>query len=153
MRNKVFVIVLIGLLSTIVSKSQAVVNLADIGVLEPGAFRDLGIGEQVFYNNNNPGNEYRWLTLPSPLDTGTQDFWFNDYDPSKAYSWEYGLIDFQVLSDCPVWMLVTTRFGGGNSDGDWEQELTTQAELNADGWLQIVTGITDSLDSVNPSLE
>ena len=59
-----------------------------------------------------------------------------------------------MLSDGPAWLLVTTRFGGGgNSDGDWQQELTTQAELEADGWAQIATGITDSWDSINPSLE
>ena len=52
----------------------------------------------------------------------------------------FGIVSFDVLEDGPVWLAVTTRFGGGgNPSGDWIPELITRAELEADGWSEIAT--------------
>lgn len=48
-----------------------------------------------------------------------------------------GIISFDVLTDGPALLAVTTRWGGGgNSSGDWIPELTTEAEFLADGWVE-----------------
>ena len=145
-----FLVAVLGM-NTVVG---AVDVLADIDVLDAGDFSDLSVGAQAFYDPNSPNNVYKWLNLPSPLDIDTLDYWLNANEPSHSASWEYGLAEFEVLTSGPVWMLVTTRFGGGgNSDGDWEQELSTQAELEADGWAQIASNVTISLDAVNANFE
>lgn len=152
MRERVcFFVVLV--LAVVVSNSYATISLADVEVLETGEFRSLNVGEAVFFNYNNPGRVHRWLDLPAPLDNGTIDFWYNDYDPSITYSWEAGLIDFRVVSDGPVRLAVTERFGGGGGyNGIWENELTTEAGLLADGWSEITNAITGTADGINPDM-
>ena len=150
--NKSILMVVVALV-TIVAKSQAVVNLASIEVLETGEFRSLDVGEAIFFNYNNPGNVNRWLDLPAPLDDPSLEFWYNDYDPSISESWEAGIIDFRVLTNGPVWLVLTERWGGGGGhNGIWENELTTQAQLIADGWSEITNAITGMADGINPNI-
>ncbi|MHC4560535.1 MAG: LamG domain-containing protein, partial [Planctomycetota bacterium] len=131
--------------------ADAMDTLADIEVLEPGEWRNLAVGEKVSWTSSP--HTYRWLTLASILEIegGDLDFWYNGYDPAKSNAVAYGLLDFRVLSDGPAWVLFTTRWGGGGGGGPWQAELTTQAELEADGWSQIATGTADSRNGVDAS--
>ncbi len=152
-KREMFVMLLIGIFSMVVSNSHAAITLAEIEVLETGQFRSLDVGEAVFFNYNNPGNVNRWLDLPAPVDDPSLEFWYNDYDPSISASWEAGLIDFRVLTDGPVWLVVTERWGGGGGhNGIWENELTTQAQLVADGWSEVSNAITGTADGINPNI-
>ena len=139
-------VVFVSTVLTAALQSHAGLNLANVEVLAEGEFRHLELGVQAHYNATS-GRIYEWYTLGAPLNVDTLDFWYNDYDPSHTHPSNYGLLEFNILSDGPVWLLVTARFeNSGNPDGDWMPELTTQAELEADGWAEITRDVTTSHD-------
>ena len=61
-----------------------------------------------------------------------------DPDASTDPRPSYGIVSFEVLSDGPVLLAVTNRWGGGgNSGGGWIPELTTEQEFLDDGWVEL----------------
>jgi hypothetical protein len=115
------------------------ITLATVNVQEPGAYESFAVGQKV-------GSVYSpvgyWHTIPTVLAGGTLQSFSLGFDPAKANAEEYGKLDFTMTSTGPVWMLTTTRFGGGgDSSGDWLPEVSTQAQLEADGWHVILQGV------------
>ena len=74
--------------------------LADINEPHAGEFRDLAIGEKAFYDPNGTIINKRF-NLPTPLNNGTLDYWLGAYEVSRPASWQYGLLDFEVLTTGP----------------------------------------------------
>ena len=130
------------LVSIIVCDSvRAQLHLADVLVNSPmGEFRPFENGEQVFA----PYGVGHWEGIPSVLEKSDLSFWhITTTGGWPDVSW--GITQFQVQTEGPVWMITTTRFGGGgNSDGDWLPEVTSRAELEQDGWKEIASGLGDT---------
>ncbi len=120
----------------------AAVITADVAVEFPGGqYAPLQADE--FLDTN--WHKYYWYDMPAFVDEGNFLFWQLELTgfPNSAD----GITTFEVLSDGPVLMAVTTRWGGGgNSSGDWIPELTTREELEQQGWVEFATGLTDSSD-------
>ena len=97
---------------------------ANVRVESPvGEFRPLQNGESIF----GPKQSFCWEGIPQEVEDASLLFWY--IDPGEAWpSVSYGKTTFEVLSSGPVWMITTTRFGGGgSSSGDWLPEVTTAA--------------------------
>ena len=132
--------------STFVVVSFAIHSLVSaqtaVRVTEPvGEFRTFANGEPVF----GPQQNFVWEGIPSELEDQALEFWY--LNPGVA-GWpriSYGVTSFEVLADGPVWMITTTRFGGGGSAaGGWLDDVTYRAGLEADGWREIYSGLDDS---------
>jgi hypothetical protein len=126
----------------IVRGASAAASLATVAINDPSSYQPFAVGQLVKDPSFGNGNSSYWLTIPSDFLAGSNlQFSFLEPDSTKTSSVQYGLLDFTVTSTGPVWMLTTTRFGGGgNSSGDWIPELTSEAQLEADGWSIIETG-------------
>ena len=75
----------------------------------------------------------RYLWKEVPLDF--KGFQFTRFDNHHK-----GFTEFEVLTTGFVYVAVTSRWGGGgNSAGNWRQELTTREQLLEKGWGKIAT--------------
>ena len=73
---------------------------------------------------------YRWTKIPGRFKKG---FFFTQFD-----SHHQGLTEFEVRAAGQVYLVVTSRWGGGgNSSGGWVEELTTQDQFLAEGWKKV----------------
>ncbi len=113
----------------------------------PGMFVPLTIGEPCA-GLANVGN---WSSFPSLIAQQPFYVWKEPVpgrsDPVPAD----GKISFRVLSDGPVLLAVTDRWGGGgNSSGDWIPELISRSEFEAQGWAVYATPITLQDSAGNP---
>ena len=119
------------------SVSLSGITTADVAVRSPGGqFSPLDSNELVHGN----WDRYFWSDIPPFAEREQFRFWQTELTgfPSPAD----GITTFEVLSDGPVLMAVTTRWaGGGNSSGGWVPELTSQAELALQGWSEFATGL------------
>ena len=131
---------LLGIFAARVCMAATVTVTADVAVDSPvGQYAQLEVGE--FVNSN--AIQYYWLDVP-PFADG-QDFLF--WQVETAGDPAEGITTFEVLTDGPVLLACTTRWGGGgNSSGNWEHEVTTRAELEAQGWGEFATGMCDTRD-------
>lgn len=83
-------------------------------------------------------DRYQWLSFPDTLVQEPQLYIWQvtgtgGTDPLP----EYGNISFEVLTNGPVLLATTSRWGGGgNSSGGWIPELTSLDEFLADGWVE-----------------
>ncbi len=90
---------------------------------------------------NSDWYQYVWGDVPEFFVQQNASFW--QYEHTDYPTLEDGVVEFEVLNSGPVLMACTTRWGGGgNSDGDWEDELTTREELEQQGWTEYSTGLT-----------
>lgn len=114
----------------------------------PGEFVPLELNAPVLGYNLS---RYTWNAIPSLLDKQPLHFWrVNGTGGGTDPLSEYGIISFNVVESGPVWLAVTTRFGGGgNPSGDWIPELSSRADLEADGWSGIATGLNVFNHSTN----
>jgi len=112
---------------------------ADVAVYYPGGqYAPLEVDELV-----SDWNRYYWYDLP--VFAEEQDFHFWQYQHTGYPTWVDGIATFEVVTNGPVLMAVTTRWGGGgDSGGDWEEELTTRDQLEAQGWVEFATGLHDA---------
>ena len=110
---------------------------ADVAVLSSdGQYAVLASGEQ-----NSDWYQYVWCDIPAFAIEQEVLFW--RYVHTGYPNLADGLVTFKVLDDGPVLMACTTRWdGGGNSDGDWEDDLTTRDELEQQGWAEFATGLS-----------
>lgn len=116
--------------------------LATVTVAEPGELRSFGEGAQVASALTGTGPTTYWKSIPAVLSEATLQHFYLEVDGTKADAVAYGLLDFTVSSDGPVWMLTTSRFGGGgNSSGDWLPEVSLRAELELAGWQFLLGGM------------
>ena len=121
----------------ITGEGQAGIITADVDVLSPGGqYAPLEVG--TLWNN---WFQYYWYDVPAFAEE--QDFLLWEAQLTGFPSVADGITTFEVLTDGPVLMACTTRWGGGgNSSGDWIPELTTQEELEEQGWVEFATGLT-----------
>ena len=115
--------------------SESDSKLSTVQVNEPGEWRPFDLGELVASANTGNGGSTYWRTVPEAVRSMDFEHYYLTADSSKTSTVDYGKLDFTVMSDGPVWMLTTARFfDSGNSSGDWQPEVQTQAQLAADGW-------------------
>lgn len=126
-----FVVLLVS-----VNTSMAAIVTADVAVHSPdGQYAPLKVGEL-----NSNWDRYYWYEVPTFAQEQNVFFW--QYEHTGFPTWQDGITTFDVLTDGPVLMACTTRWGGGgNSDGDWEDELTTREQLEGQGWVEFATGL------------
>ena len=126
----------------IARSTSAASSLATVTINDPSSYQPFAVGQLEKDPSFGNGNSSYWQTIPSALLAGSNlQFSFLEPDSSKTSSVQYGLLNFTVTSTGRVWMLTTTRFGGGgNSSGGWVPELTTEAQLQAAGWSIIESG-------------
>jgi len=109
-------------------------KLSSVLVNEIGEWRPFAVGELVASPNTGNGGSTYWRTVPEAVRSMGLEHYFLTADSSKTSTVEYGKLDFTVMSDGPVWVLTTASFfDSGNSDGNWQTEVRTQLELEADG--------------------
>ena len=124
--------------------AAAATTLATVQVNEPSEYRDWTQLSQIADAEGGTGPTAYWRTIPSFIDSASLDFSYLRTDPAKTDAIQYGKLDFTVQSSGPVWMLTTTRFGGGgNSSGNWLSEVSYQADLETAGWSVIADGIVN----------
>jgi len=125
-----------------VGQLEAAIITADVAVDSPGGqFAPLEVGEFI----NVIDHRYFWYEVPTFAEEQNFLFWQVLLSGGSAD----GITTFEVLSDGPVLMAVTTRWGGGgNPDGDWMPELTTREELEQQGWVEFATGLSDTRDGL-----
>ena len=117
-------------------------QLAAVLVNEPGHWQPFHPGALVASPNTGTGPSTYWTALPEILMNGNLEHYYLEADQTKSRAEEYGLLDFEVLTDGTIWMLTTARFANsGNSSGDWLPELTTRQQLEAEGWRIVVQGV------------
>lgn len=110
-------------------------QLAAVDVHEPGQWRALETGSLVAAEETGNDGETKWLAIPNALSAPSLDFFYLILDTQKTSSVNYGLLDFTVKTDGPVWMLTTTRFAdSGGSGGNWLDEWSSEDTLRANGW-------------------
>jgi len=110
---------------------------ADVAVHSPGG-QYVTLQEGMLWNN---WGQYYWYDVPAFAETG--DFLAWDAELTGYPSVADGITTFEVLTDGPVLMACTTRWGGGgNSSGGWLDEVTTREELEDQGWVEFATGLT-----------
>ncbi len=92
---------------------------------------------------NSDWFQYVWAEVPAFA--VEQDVLFWQYTHTAFPAVADGITTFEVLDNGPVLMACTIRWGGGGNDnGDWIPELTTRAELEAQGWAEFATGLKDT---------
>lgn len=75
-------------------------------------------------------NRDRWAKIPAAF---KKKVFFTQFD-----SRHQGVTEFEVRSAGRVFVVVTSRWGGGgNSSGDWVGELTSKDEFLAEGWKEV----------------
>jgi len=128
-------VVAVCLLLLAPSVSLSGITTANVAVRSPGGqFSPLASDELVHGN----WDRYFWSDIPPFAERERFRFWQTELVHSPAD----GITTFEVLSDGPVLMAVTTRWaGGGNSSGGWVPELTSRAELALQGWSEFATGL------------
>ena len=88
-------------------------------------------------------DRYYWYSMPAFAEEASFLFW--QYQHTGYPTPADGIITFEVLTDGPVLMACTTRWGGGgNPSGNWMDELTTREELEQQGWVEFATGLRDA---------
>jgi hypothetical protein len=102
---------------------------ADVAVYSPGQYKPLVTG--MVWNN---WDQYYCYDLPTFAEV--QDFLVWQVQPTGYPNPADATITFEVLTDGPVLMALTTRSFSGPS-----QPWTTRAELEADGWAEFATGL------------
>ncbi len=123
------------ILQSSASFAAPIPQLADVRMDAPGEWRTFAIGQLVAAVATGNGSASYWRTIPPALGEGELEHFYLSEDTSKTNSIQYGKLNFTVLSDGPVWMLITTRFfNSGNSSGNWQPEVKTQADLESQGW-------------------
>ncbi|MBX9791001.1 MAG: hypothetical protein K2Y37_18940 [Pirellulales bacterium] len=143
-RCSVLFVLLPTLLCVVAAGTRAGIVTGTIQVEGGGTFLPLAVGTPAF----GPTDRYVWSTIPDLLSSNGFSFWQTNPGPGWP-SVPYGKITFNVTQSGPVYMAVTTRFGGGgNSSGGWIPELTSEAQLIAQGWHQVATGLSD-VDSLS----
>ena len=122
--------------------SDSDAKLSSVQVNETGEWRSFDIGELVASANTGNGGSTYWRTVPEAVRNMKLEHFFLTVDSSKTSTIEYGKLDFTAMSDGPVWMLTTARFfDSGNSSGDWQPEVQTRDQLEADGWRIIASDV------------
>jgi hypothetical protein len=121
---------------------EAALVTAQIQADEGGTWLPLAVGTPSFGTTTR----YVWQTVPSFLTENNFSFFQVDPGPPGWPAVPYGIITFTITQTGPAYMAVTTRFGGGgNSSGGWIPQLTSEAQLEAQGWNQVAgtTGLAD----------
>ncbi len=133
-------VMLFVMLSLEVPAVNGAIVTADVAVSSPdGQYTLLAVDEFVATN----WTRYYWDELPAFA--VEQDVLFWQYTPTAFPSVADGITTFEVLDNGPVLMACTIRWGGGGNDsGGWVPELTTRAELEAQGWAEFATGLKDT---------
>jgi len=96
------------------------------------AFVPLQIGTPIGFSNQAPiFSEFPDVLNQQPL------HFFQSHAGSGAD--EAGIVSFRVLTNGPVLLAVTDRWGGGgnsggNTPGGWMSQLTTKEEFESQGW-------------------
>ena len=121
---------------------------ADVAVHSPGGqYAPLEVDK--FVTNLD---RYHWYDVPEFAEE--QDFLFWQVQEAGTVgnpAVADGITTFEVLTDGPVLMACTTRWGGGgNESGGWSPELTTREELETQGWSEFATGLSDARDDCPP---
>lgn len=123
-------------------------SLVSVNVNDPGNWRSFVVGEAVDYNPNS-GNIQRWADIPAEL--SDLDFYFVGQDPAKSQGPEYGMLHFTALTTGTLWMLTTSRYGGGgNPSGGWVPEVTSPAMLVSEGWSLLRSDIQTESGTLPP---
>ena len=128
---------LVVVLCGVGQNANATILTADVAVNSPGGqWAPLEVGEFVYGH----WNRYSWYDIPTFAEEGRFQFWqSNSGGMGNVLA---GITTFEVLTDGPVLLACTTRWGGGgNSSGDWLHEVTTRAELESEGWAEFATGL------------
>lgn len=129
-------------LAAVSSTFASTITLATVQINDSSAQHAFTTGALVADPATGTGPSTYWHTIPSVLNEGSLQFDFLTVDSNKASAVQYGKLDFTVESTGPVWMLTTTRFGeGGNGSGDWLPEVSTQSQLEANGWNLVLEGV------------
>lgn len=119
-------------------------SFAVVQINEPGEWNKFSEREEVGHQTTGNGPPHFWNIIEGDNLEIELEHYFLTFDSMKTDPIQYGLLDFETLSDGIVWMLTTVRFGGGgNSNGNWIPELTTREMLEADGW-RIIEGQASS---------
>lgn len=113
----------------IASPLEASLITASVEVTGPGQFVPLELGTAIDILNPR----HTWGQLPSTVNQNPPlHVW---QIASGSGNVAGGIITFEALTDGPILLAVTTRWGeGGNASGGWLPELTTETEFLADGW-------------------
>ncbi len=118
------------------------IQLASVQVNDPSTQQGFATGALVYSPATGTGPSTYWHAIPAVLNEASLQYDYLTPDPSKTDPVQYGKLDFTVETSGPVWMLTTTRFGGGgNSGGDWLPEVSTESQLEANGWQVILEGV------------
>ena len=83
-------------------------------------------------------DRYTWHEFPEIIEQQPLHFW-QHFGLGGGPSASYGIITFEVLTDGPVLLAVTDRWGGGGNasgDVDWIPQLTTYDEFIQQGWTE-----------------
>ena len=100
-----------------------------------GEWVPLAKGHAIYSNSE----KYQWEQIPGEL-KGTHFL---------AFPIHHGVLEFEVASDGFIFMVTSTRWGGGgNSSGDWQDEVMLEKDLRRAGWREL-KGI-DELIATDP---
>mgnify|MGYP006279404333 FL=1 len=123
----------------IIGRINDTVTVQDTGMLDssrivvsfpPGRFMPLDSGIALNYRG------HAWDSISPSVEDGDYFFWKTE-NPDGVSGERLGKTTFEVAADGQIWLIVHGEFGGGGNSGgevDWTSELTTQDELESDGW-------------------
>lgn len=98
-----------------------------------GKWAPLVEGAHLYSNSE----KYQWKEVPEEL-AGTHYLSLPIHE---------GAIEFEVSSDGYVFLITSTRWGGGgNSSGDWMKEVKVDRDLRREGWREL-KGLSDLMTS------
>lgn len=118
-----------------VQTSASDMPFATVKVNEPGEWRSFSVGQVIASSATGNGGSTYWRSIPESLTTPALEFYYLGEDQSKTDTIKYGKLDFELATGGRVWMLTTIRFkNSGGTDGNWLDELSTQADLETEGW-------------------
>ena len=99
-------------------------KLAGVSLTGELIWKSLAEGVHVYSNSER----YQWKNIPAELHNTR----FLSLPIHK------GVLEFEVASDGLVFIITSTRWGGGgNSGGDWQESVMVEKDLRREGWRQL----------------